>query len=176
MQAATAKLRLRLAPVWRLKWENKHKEIWWRLLLGGVVGAGGHGIALRNQHCPCGWTIPTGLSNEDAASAQRDHVFWFCTPARAVRAWIAQSLPQGSSLQPRHLWLLQNPPRVHHGVWWVVALAALTAIDRARKHMCRTGKPNSSRPLLMDSPSSHWQKLRASWPHAAATSRTTSYY
>lgn len=140
VQAATAKLRLRLAPVWRLKWENKHKEIWWRLLLGGVVGAGGHGIALRNQHCPCGWTIPTGLSNEDAASAQRDHVFWFCTPARAVRAWIAQSLPQGSSLQPRHLWLLQNPPRVHHGVWWVVALAALTAIDRARKHMWQNWK------------------------------------
>ena len=140
VQAAAAKLRLRLAPVWRLKWENKHKEVWWRLLLGGVVGAGGHGIALRSQRCPCGWTVPAGLSDEDAASAQRDHVFWFCPPAKAVRTWIAQSLPQGSLLHPRHLWLLQPPPRVHHGVWWVVALAALTALDRARKYMWQSWK------------------------------------
>lgn len=85
--------------------------------------------------CPCGWVVPAYLDNEAGAAAQRDHVFWHCRPAGAVRALLTHNLPQGAQLRPQHLWLLQPPDGVFAGVWMVVALAALTAIDRARSYM-----------------------------------------
>ena len=132
--AAFRDLRLRLPPVWRLPLDNHCKETWWRLLLEGVPGAGGHKVALRKP-CPCGWAIPAYMDNETGAGAQRDHVFWQCQPARAVRSLLTHNLPPGSQLQPQHLWLLHAPQGVHAGVWSVVALAALTAIGRARAYM-----------------------------------------
>eukprot|EP00983_Pelagomonas_calceolata_P009079 294917-Pelagomonas_calceolata.AAC.1 len=46
----------RIHRVWRLQWGNRWKETWWRLLLHGVPGAGGHGIAwARGSECVCGW-------------------------------------------------------------------------------------------------------------------------
>lgn len=91
-------------------------------------------------HSPAPAGVPLRLGHPTTSLRHRgshstDHVFWHCHPARAVRAWIATNLPQGVLIHPKHLWLLQAPPRVHHGVWWVVALAALSAIDRARKSM-----------------------------------------
>jgi hypothetical protein len=34
------------------------------------------------------------------AAAQRDHVFWYCRPVRAVRTHLSHHLPQGAQLQP----------------------------------------------------------------------------
>lgn len=127
-------LRARLPTVWRLPWDNYYKETWWRLLLEGVPGAGGHRVALRKP-CPCGWSIPAYMDNEAGAAAQRDHVFWHCRPARAVRALLSHNLPQDAQVLPQHLWLLQTLEGVHAGVWSVVALAALTAISKARSYM-----------------------------------------
>lgn len=136
VQRAIAGLRDRLPRVWKLGWDSRWKETFWRLLLGGVVGAGGHGIALKRQPCPCGWQIPAHLEGADAAAAQRDHVFWHCQPARAVRALLQHNLPAGVQLQARHLWLLERPSEgIHAGVWAVVCMAALTAIARARACM-----------------------------------------
>jgi exonuclease III len=125
----------RLKTVWQLSWGNHFKETWWRLLLEGVPAAGGHGIAL-NGPCPCGWMAPAHLDKPARAAAQRDHVFWHCPPALAVRRVLAHNLPPGTQLQAQHLWLLQPPcAGLHAQVWMVVGLAALTVLASARKHM-----------------------------------------
>ena len=142
--ACLTALPARMKQAWSLRWENQEKEIWWRLLLGGVPGAGGHGIMLKGP-CPCGWAVPAHLCKEAGAAAQRDHVFWQCAPAQAVRRALAHNLPEGTQLQPRHLWLLEPPcPEVHPGVWMVVGMAALTVLQSARKYMWAKHKSNSS--------------------------------
>lgn len=138
-QQSVAELMQRLGPrlktVWSLKWDNHYKETWWRLLLEGVQGAGGHGIAL-NGPCPCGWAAPAHLDAPARAAAQRDHVFWHCAPAVAVRRTLAHNLPEGVQLRAHHVWLLQPPcEAIHPQVWMVVGLAALTVMQSARKHM-----------------------------------------
>ena len=47
-ETAAAALLGRMQGVWRLPWENRYKEILWRLVVNGVRGAGGHdeGMAL----------------------------------------------------------------------------------------------------------------------------------
>ena len=128
-------LRPRIGKVWRLPWENKHKETWWRLLLNGVAGAGGHDIGLKGA-CPCGWAPAAHLSSRDRAAEQRAHVFWHCRTACEVRKVLTHNLPAGVQLQPYNLWLLQPPtPDIHWGVWAVVGLAALEAMASARKCM-----------------------------------------
>ena len=134
LRAECLSLMARLPAVWRFPWDNYYKETWWRLLLEGVPGAGGNKVALRKP-CPCGWSIPAHMDDETGAAAQRDHVFWHCRPARAVCALLSHNLPPGEQLQPQHLWLLQAPGGVFAGVWTVVALAALTAISKARAYM-----------------------------------------
>lgn len=129
-------LGLRTKTAWKLCWENRYKETLWRLWLDGVPGAGGHGVALRNQPCPCGWQIPDELDASAAAAAQREHVLWHCTPARAVRAALQHNLPAGTRLLPVHLWLLHPPTAdMHEGVWMVAGMAALTALSKARERM-----------------------------------------
>lgn len=135
VEGMAASLAGRLPRVWQLRWESNNKEPWWRLLLGGLPGAGGHGVALRSQPCPCGWTIPAPLIGTAAASAQRDHVMWHCRPAQAVRAFLQHNLPPDTALSPVHLWLLEPPAGVYEEVWWVVGLAAIKAITRARAYM-----------------------------------------
>jgi exonuclease III len=138
VQRALAGLPSRLRHAWSLPVDNHWKATWWRLLLGGVPGAGGHGVVLRKKPCPCGWHVPMPLVGAAAAAAQRDHVMWECEPARAVRRLLAAQLPAGTVLRPHHLWLLQPPvAAVHPGPWAVACMVALTAIDGARRFMWR---------------------------------------
>lgn len=135
VQHMVTALRPRMRKVWRMPWENKHKETWWRLLLNGVPGAGGHDIGLKGP-CPCGWAPAAHLNSTGRASAQRAHVFWHCPTACEVRKVLSHNLPPDVQLQPQHVWLLQPPtPAVHWGVWAVVALSALEAMASARKCM-----------------------------------------
>ncbi len=47
----------RIRSVWkRLHWENSRKEVWWRLIQYGVVGAGGHGWAPK-KGVGCLWLV-----------------------------------------------------------------------------------------------------------------------
>ncbi len=65
-------------------------------------------------------------------------MFWGCPVAQAVCARLQRNLPAGSTLHPRHLWLLEPPcAAIHAAVWAAVGMAALTAIHRARNSMFR---------------------------------------
>lgn len=129
------RLHVRLGYAWRLPWDNGWKEVWWRLLVNGVSGAGGHG-AVVDRPCACGWHWrAAGWVGADAAAAVRAHVFWECPVAVAVRGCLQRNLPPGVVLEPRHLWLLMPPAGVHPGVWLVAALSALSALADARRFM-----------------------------------------
>lgn len=134
VQALSSKVKC----VWGLKWENNWKETFWRLLLNGVCGAGGHDIVLQNP-CYCGWqpTLPVSPEHKHARALElRHHVFWECHGARAVRHFLSAHLPVDVQLCVRHLWLSVTPhEHVHPVVWSVVCLASLTAILSTHKRM-----------------------------------------
>jgi hypothetical protein len=130
----------RQGAVWRLRWENCHKEVLWRLALNGVPGAGGHDVCPRGP-CPCGWhpQAPPEVNAEqwrtnEGAPALRQHYFWDCPVAQAVLHELSAALPPGVGLHCAHLWLCLSPtPRVVQAVWEAVCLAALSAMDQGRR-------------------------------------------
>ena len=80
--AITKALRARVRQVWRLSWENNRKEVWWRLLQHGVVGAGGHGWPMKRETaCPCGWQHSAASPRAAQALQLREHILWTCTDA-----------------------------------------------------------------------------------------------
>jgi hypothetical protein len=128
---------------WRLRWENIHKEPMWRLLMQGVRGAGGHDICPAGA-CPCGWQLPAAYCASPAACstlgapALRMHYFWQCPVACAVVRQVQSQLPAGRQLACSSLWLGVCPDAaVHAGVWDVVCLAAVAAMEHGRKLMWR---------------------------------------
>lgn len=73
--------------------------------------------------CACGAAVPDWL-----------HHFWHCPVAQAVIQVLQSQLPQGAvQLQPCNV-LLGGLPHaaVHSGVWKVVVLAALNAMEKCR--------------------------------------------
>ena len=137
--SATGQLRDSMVRAWALPWENRHKEVWWRLAVQGVRGAGGHGLAAAHA-CPCG-----GLAAGSCAEQAREHSFWSCPVAQAVVGSMQQARvaaaggTQLPEIQRADLWLAQ-PPReggsgVHQQVWLVVCLAALSAMDYGRRRL-----------------------------------------
>ncbi|KAL4856066.1 Transposon TX1 uncharacterized protein [Chlorella vulgaris] len=114
-----------LARLWRVRWENCHKEPFWRLVCDAVPTAS---RLHMDQSCQCG-----------GAPADRRHHFWTCPVARGVVDSIAgelaarQLLP--APLAAAHIWLAAAPAGVHGGVWDVVSLAAVAAMDHGRRRM-----------------------------------------
>ena len=143
--AQLASLRSTLARAWSLKWENQHKEVLWRMTVQGVRGVAAHGLPTTHP-CPCGG-LPAGACAEVALR----HHFWACPVAAAVvgelqRGWKAGEgafAPMVPPLRREEVWLLGPPlrpsrggpqqKRMHGGVWMVVCLAALTAMDMGRR-------------------------------------------
>jgi hypothetical protein len=107
-----------LAGLWKLKWENENKEVYWRLTVDG--------LPKFNQACPCG-----------GAHQSRLHTFWNCPVAQRLRAELAACLPAGTQLSRTAVWLMEPPPRCHEGVWRVVCLAALSAMRHGEKQLFR---------------------------------------
>ena len=169
------RLPTRLSYAWALPWDNMWKETWWRLLLQGVPGAGGHDVAV-DKACACGWHWQQEgrLPGPAAAAAVRAHVFWLCPVAVAVRGLLQANLPAGSQLQPRHLWLLAPPDRVHPGVWLVAALAALDALAGTRRFMATLQAEAAAQRAVQPAPRGRPARqltLHAAWrlpPPAAA--------
>ena len=126
--AALLAFRAALRRLWQLRWENRHKEAFWRLALDGFAGFTMH-AAIRARggvvaRCPCGAVMATG---------DRRHHFWDCPVAVCLRDVVAECLGAHGGLACRHLWLALPPPAVSPPVWDVVCLAAVAALERGRQ-------------------------------------------
>jgi hypothetical protein len=112
--------------LWRTQLPGVVKEPLWRLAYDGLPT-----LAHMHAHasgCPCGG----GLSD-------RAHHFWECAAARGVRDAIAEGAAAAGRSLPAllrsHIWLGQCPEGLHQGVWDIVALVAVAAMDKGRKFM-----------------------------------------
>ena len=125
LQGTLGELRLLLRQLWRLPWENCHKEPYWRLVYDAFPTAARLHL---DQPCLCG-----------GAPADRHHHFWTCPVAVAVTTSISAAITEHQPAAPpvtvAQLWLARPPPGVHAGVWQVVCLAAVAAMDSGRRRM-----------------------------------------
>jgi hypothetical protein len=120
--------------LWKLRWDNHYKEVFWRLPLNGLATA--ERMHMHDSSCVCG-----------AVGGGRRHHFWDCPVARAVVATMERQLPGwfDASLQPQHVLCMKCPVAVgvvgarplHKGVWRVVCLAAINAMDLGRREACK---------------------------------------
>jgi hypothetical protein len=81
--------------------------------------------------CPCG-VVGSGAQGD--CERLRQHAFWECAIAQAVRTQVQRGLG-GALLQQWHLWLVDPPPHVCEIVWRVVVLAATWAMEQGRKRL-----------------------------------------
>ena len=114
-----------LRRLWRLPWENKHKETFWRLALNGLPLAAR--MPSSEQPCSCGHSDPL---------PGRRHHFWECPVAASVVSSLAAQL-NGHALSPANLWLAQPPTGVHEGIWQVVCLASVSAMETGRRLLAK---------------------------------------
>ena len=127
-------LRALLKRLWRIRWENKRKEPFWRLVYDAFPTAARLHTAAP---CLCGGPGP----------ADRHHHFWACPVAEAVVSAISAAVtaaqPLAAPLPKASIWLGRPPPGVYRGVWEVVCLAAVAAMDHGRRRMfaLSTGPP-----------------------------------
>ena len=81
------------------------------------------------------WGVKNSQLRQRNTTPMRQHVFWDCPVAQAVRQEPLQQ-PGTAALQRAHLWLLEPPyPEVQKVVWWVVRLAALSAMAGGHSHL-----------------------------------------
>jgi hypothetical protein len=130
--------------LWKLKWDNEFKEVYWRLVLNGLATA--ERMHLQECRCVCG-PVAGGQP------AGRRHHFWECPVARSVVGVLQQQLVgwYAGVLQPRHLLCMECPVvalgpgapapdhALHKGVWRVVCLAAINAMDVGRRAANKLG-------------------------------------
>lgn len=133
VDAGYKQLLLTFSKCWKIVWDNKFKEVYWRLTMNGLPTA--HRMRLASNACFCGCVCP-GF----------EHHVWDCPMAQAVvqsilaelpPAWCTR-IPGSTPLHKKHMWLMQPPPgqkRVYHAVWRIVCLAAINAFDHARKQV-----------------------------------------
>ena len=112
-----------LRRLWRLPWQNKHKETFWRLALNGLPVA----ARMPNSGQPCGCGSSEPLPG-------RLHHFWRCPVAVAVVRCLTAQL-NGQTLSTSSIWLAKPPPGLHAGAWAVVCLAAFSAMDSGRRSL-----------------------------------------
>lgn len=124
-------VRQMLRRMWALPWENERKEVLWRLALNGLPTAAR--MDKDGEGCPCG----------TAFAADRSHNYFACPAARAVVAAVEAELTGDWAMQETrrldtvNVWLA-TPPFIpgqvlHQGVWDVVCLCILNAMDMARQ-------------------------------------------
>jgi hypothetical protein len=125
-------LRASLARLWRLRWENHNKEVFWRLTVDGVPIVGNSHMQVPPQPCPCG--VPMGGS-------VRRHHFWACCAAVGVVDVVAAVV--GQPLDVSSIWLVRAPNNMHQPVWDLVCLAVLGAMEDARRCLKVGARDNS---------------------------------
>jgi hypothetical protein len=92
VQLALARLPTLFAQLWRLRWDNSVKEVFWRLVYDGLPTA-------ARQHRPFSCAC-------DSFSPDRLHHFWDCPVAKAVVSILVDRLPRVSVLPRSAVWLL----------------------------------------------------------------------
>ena len=119
-----------LRRAWRAPCDNRHKQILWFLLYDALPTASVFAARSTSEILPCVCSYPC---------PGREHHFWQCPVAKAIIAELQRHLPAAARhLHIFHLWLGQPPPGVHPGSWSVIALAALNAMERARRRATRS--------------------------------------
>ena len=131
VEAATVRLRGTFRRLWqRVKWEPQNKEVFWRLAVDGVAMPGSsHLPGVPLEPCACGcFPGPAG-----AAESPRLHHFWTCPLVKPLLEVLEEGC--GCGVGRAHVWLCVSPApaRVLPCVWGVVALAALNALEWARR-------------------------------------------
>jgi hypothetical protein len=112
-----------LKRVWALRWDNQRKELLWRLVLNGLPTAAR--MDMVGEACQCGVMAP-GCR----------HHFWECPAVAPLRGEVERHV--GCVVQCEHVWVARHPRAgLHKGVWQVVALATLLAMDKARRLLCK---------------------------------------
>lgn len=151
--AAVPPLIALLERLWRLRWSNRHKETFWRLIYNGLPTA-----ARMHKPTPCACGHP---------SPCRSHHFWDCPIAKALLADISTQLPGAPPQSQAVLWLALPPATCHPEVWDVVCLAAVAALDSARRRMVLQlhngfsipGAPEWTEPLSTHAIAHFWRLL-----------------
>ena len=124
--------------LWRLKWDNARKELFWRMVLDGLPTSAR--MHMLGASCACGISTPGRL-----------HHYWECPVAQAVVDTINTQLPHDHHVRRINVWLAKVPSgsNMHTGIWMVVCLAALGAMDKGRKTLSRldlAARPGSTAP------------------------------
>jgi hypothetical protein len=116
--------------LWHVPWKNGHKEVFWPLAVNGVRAAG---ACQRYFSAPCSCGVMGSGAHGDSERL-RQHAFWECAIAQALRTQVQRGLGR-ALFQQLLLWLVDPPPSVYDIVWRVVVLAAIWAIEQGRKRM-----------------------------------------
>lgn len=131
-----------LRCLWQIPWENCHKEPFWRLVYDAFPTAARMHL---DQPCLCG-----------GAPADLEHHFWACPVAAAVTTSISAAILEhrpaaaAAPITVSQLWLGRPPHGVHEGVWHVVCLAAIEAMDSGRRRMyAMSVAPNPHPPSIV---------------------------
>jgi hypothetical protein len=125
--------------LWKMRWDNSFKELYWRLIMDGLPTS--QRMHKSGDTCMCGAACPGWV-----------HHFWECPVAVAVIDSVLSELPAAwctraagrPPLAMRHVWLMQppaGPTKLHRGIWKVVCLAALNAMDVGRRHANKLSIP-----------------------------------
>ena len=119
-----------LSRMWSRPCDARSTEVLWRLVLNGVPTADRLPI-IQSKQCGCGLALgPT-----------RIHLYHQCAIVQPAWLSVQQQLCGDFTilapglLQRRHIWMGIKPhPRLHQGIWDVVAIQLLAAFDSGRKN------------------------------------------
>ena len=109
--------------LWRIPWAGLVKEPFWLLAYDAIPTPAR--VHQAERTCGCG-----------VLGADRVHQFWTCPAAAAVRMEIVNTAGL-VALHHSEVWLAICPTGLDPGVWDVVCLAAIAAMDKARRFMAR---------------------------------------
>lgn len=146
-----------LVRLWRLPWDNKVKELFWRLTVDGKPTlARMHAVG---DSCACGAVAPGRL-----------HHYWECPVAKAVVRELRRCLPRGVALHQVHVWAGRKPMQgLHGGVWLVVCQATLLAMDHGRAMLYRWRQQQRAGEALPQRLVTLQQRLQVAEQRAVAT-------
>jgi hypothetical protein len=141
--------------MWRIRWENRNKEVFWRLAVDGIPLQGNAHVHRPAAPCSCGRYV----GGDSPERTPRLHHFWYCPVALHVRTILRRLCP--APFLRMNLWLAVPPKGVEQCVWDVVALAALNAMESGRRYLRspREGVPDVCARAIVQAEARFWSSL-----------------